>query len=76
MDELEKNNNIKEIINNFINNEKITIEELRQDKRLIKKLYNSMEIKPSKTNLAKIIGINRVKISKILNNYKEVKYKK
>ena len=46
-----------------------------EEKRLIKKLYNSMELKPTKTKLAENIGISRIKLSKILNDYKEIKKK-
>ena len=51
----------------FLEKEEITIEELREDKRLIKKIYNLLEIKPTKAELARQIGISRIKISKILN---------
>ena len=58
-----------------IKKEEITLRELQEDKRLIKKLYNSMELKPTKTKLAENIGITRIKLSKILNDYKEIKKK-
>lgn len=58
-----------------IKKEEITLRELQEDKRLIKKLYNSMELKPTKTKLAENIGISRIKLSKILNDYKEIKKK-
>ena len=38
-------------------------------------MYNSMELKPTKTKLAENIGISRIKLSKILNDYKEIKKK-
>ncbi len=63
-------------ISKFLEKEEITIEELREDKRLIKKIYNLLKEKPTKAELARQIGISRVKISKILNDYKEVKKKK
>jgi len=66
---------IKDQINQFVKNEKVTLEELKNDKRLIKKLYNSMKLKPTKIKFAEYIGISRIKLSKILNNYKEIKKK-
>lgn len=54
-------------ISKFLEKEEITIEELKEDKRLIKKIYNLLEIKPTKAELARQIGITRIKISKILN---------
>lgn len=66
---------LKKQIDNFIKKEEITLKELKEDKRLIKKLYNSMEVKPTKMKLAEYIGISRVKLSKILNDYKEIKRK-
>lgn len=67
---------IKERIENFIEKEEITIQELREDKRLIKKFYNSLKIKPSKAELARQIGVTREKLSKILNDYKEIRNNK
>ena len=66
---------LQEEIDKFIKKEEITLRELQEDKRLIKKLYNSMELKPTKTKLAENIGISRIKLSKILNDYKEIKKK-
>lgn len=57
---------LKEYIEIFLYKEDITLNELKKEKRLIKKLYNSMEIKPSKAELARQIGIDRARISKIL----------
>ena len=34
-----------------------------------------MEVKPTKMKLAEYIGISRIKLSKILNDYKEIKRK-
>lgn len=64
---------LQEEIDKFIKKEEIILRELQEDKRLIKKLYNSMELKPTKTKLAENIGISRIKLSKILNDYKEIK---
>ena len=61
--------------NHLIQIRKDKLKELQEDKRLIKKLYNSMELKPTKTKLAENIGISRIKLSKILNDYKEIKKK-
>lgn len=58
---------LKEKIDKFLDNEEITLEELKKEKRLIKKLYNSLEIKPSKSEFARQLQIERTKISKILN---------
>lgn len=58
---------LKEKIDKFLYNEEITLEELKKEKRLIKKLYNSLEIKPSKSEFARQLQIERTKISKILN---------
>lgn len=66
---------VQEEIDKFIKKEEITLKELQEDKRLIKKLYNSMELKPTKTKLAENIGISRIKLSKILNDYREIKKK-
>lgn len=66
---------LQEEIDKFIKKEEIILRELQEDKRLIKKLYNSMELKPTKTKLAENIGISRIKLSKILNDYKEIKKK-
>lgn len=66
---------LQEEIEKFIKKEEIILRELQEDKRLIKKLYNSMELKPTKTKLAENIGISRIKLSKILNDYKEIKKK-
>ena len=66
---------LQEEIDKFIKKEEITLRELQEDKRLIKKLYNSMELKPTKTKLAENIGISRIRLSKILNDYKEIKKK-
>lgn len=51
----------------FIEKEDIPIEELREDKRLIRKLYKLLDIKISKAELARQIGISRSKLSKIIN---------
>lgn len=67
---------INKKIKTFIKKEEITIEELREDKRLIKKFYNSLKIKPSKAELARQIGMTREKLSKILNDYKEIRNNK
>lgn len=67
---------IIEQIELFIKKEEISLEELKRDKRLIKKLYNSLKVKPSKAELARQIGIRREKLSKILNDYKEINNKK
>lgn len=64
---------IKEQVNQFIKKEEITLEELKTDKRLIKKLYNTMKLKPTKAKLGECIGLSRTRISKILNDYKENK---
>lgn len=64
---------LKEQINEFIKKEEITLEELKKDKRLIKKLYNEMKLKPTKAKLGEYIGLTRTRISKILNDYKEIK---
>lgn len=66
---------LQDEIDKFIQKEEITLRELQEEKRLIKKLYNSMELKPTKTKLAENIGISRIKLSKILNDYKEIKKK-
>lgn len=57
---------LKKNIDEFLNNEEITLKELKKEKRLIKKLYNTMKLKPSKAELARQIGMDRAKISKIL----------
>ncbi len=76
-EELEKeeltDEKLKEQINQFIKKEEITLEELKKDKRLIKKLYNEMKLKPTKAKLGECIGLSRTRISKILNDYKENK---
>lgn len=64
---------LKEQINQFIKKEQITLEELKTDKRLIRKLYNEMDLKPTKAKLGECIGLSRTRISKILNDYKETK---
>lgn len=58
---------LKEKIDKFLDSEEITLKELKKEKRLIKKLYNSLEIKPSKSEFARQLQIERTKISKILN---------
>lgn len=58
---------LKKKINEFLKIEEITLKELKKEKRLIKKLYNSLEIKPSKSEFARQLQIERTKISKILN---------
>ncbi len=54
----------------FIEKEEIAKEELQEDKRLIRKLYHSLKIKPTKAELARQIGISRSKITKILSEEK------
>lgn len=58
---------LKEKIDKFLDSEEITLKELKKEKRLIKKLYNSLKIKPSKSEFARQLQIERTKISKILN---------
>lgn len=76
-EELEKeeltNEKLKEQIEQFIKKEQVTLGELKNDKRLIKKLYNTMKLKPTKAKLGECIGLSRTRISKILNDYKENK---
>ena len=60
-------------IEQFIKKEQVTLGELKNDKRLIKKLYNTMKLKPTKAKLGECIGLSRTRISKILNDYKENK---
>lgn len=57
---------LKKNIDEFLNKEEITLKELKKEKRLIKKLYNTMKSKPSKAKLARQLGVDRAKISKIL----------
>lgn len=57
---------LKKNIDEFLNKEEITLKELKKEKRLIKKLYNTMKLKPSKAELARQLGVDRAKISKIL----------
>lgn len=61
VDELQKE------IQTFLKKEDVTIEELQVDKRLIKKMYNLLKVKPTKAELARQLGISRSKISKIIN---------
>jgi len=58
---------VKIEIERFLQKEEIELEELRKDKRLIKKLYTIMGQYVTKAELARSIGISREKISKILN---------
>lgn len=51
----------------FLQKEEIMIEEFQNDKRLIKKFYNMLKVKPTKAELARQIGISRSKVSKIIN---------
>lgn len=65
--EEEEKKDIQQELEKFLNKEEIKLEELQKDKRLIKKIYKNIGLYTTKAELARKIGISRVKISRILN---------
>lgn len=66
--EIEENINLQEEVNLFLRKQKIDRQELRKNKDMIRKLYNELTIKTkvTKTQYAKLLQIERTKISRIL----------
>ena len=66
--EIEENINFQKEITLFLKKQKIDKQELRKNKDMIRKLYNELKIKTkvTKTQYAKLLQIERTKISRIL----------